>query len=320
MTYAYVANSGSDTVTVIDTSTNTVSDTITVGGQPWGIAATPDGTHVYVTNSSYSGTVAVIDTSTNTVSDTITVGGYPEPIVITPDGKHAYVGNTNDHTVSAIDTSTHSVIATISVGGTPVALAVSPDSAHVYAGIATTNPFVSVIATATNSVVTTFGAGVLTVGPWLTVTSDGNYIYASQEVLPGIVRVYSTASYSLDATITVQADPLPIAASPTGPYVYVANTCGTGAGGICQTVGTVSVIDTSTQSVVQTVNVGWGPDGLAFTPDGTSVYVANTSDGSISVIDTATYSVQTPVTGLPYPNGVAFASGPKGHNWAWIIA
>ncbi|MGB8897904.1 MAG: hypothetical protein WCC90_01010 [Methylocella sp.] len=49
---------------------------VTVGLKPSGIAVTPDGTQVYVTNSS-GGTVSVIDTSTNTVAATIPVGVGP---------------------------------------------------------------------------------------------------------------------------------------------------------------------------------------------------------------------------------------------------
>jgi YVTN family beta-propeller protein len=47
---AYVTNVGGDTVSVIDTATNTVTDTITVGDGPNGVAVSPDGTLVYVSN------------------------------------------------------------------------------------------------------------------------------------------------------------------------------------------------------------------------------------------------------------------------------
>ena len=39
--FAYVANEGSDAVSVIATSTNTVVATVTVGAQPRGVAITP---------------------------------------------------------------------------------------------------------------------------------------------------------------------------------------------------------------------------------------------------------------------------------------
>src|SRR5205814_4182247 len=64
---AYVADSCSNMVAVIDTAANSMIATIPVGLDPMGIAITPDGTHVYVTNF-VSNTVSVIDTATNTVS------------------------------------------------------------------------------------------------------------------------------------------------------------------------------------------------------------------------------------------------------------
>ena len=69
-------------MSVIDTATNTVSATVTVGTQPIGVAITSDGTRVYVTNYA-SNTVSVIDAATNMVSATVTVGsgptGWPSP-------------------------------------------------------------------------------------------------------------------------------------------------------------------------------------------------------------------------------------------------
>ena len=56
--YAYVANYGSDSVSVISTASNTLTATITVGSGPSGVAVTPDGAYVYVTNA--DGSVSVI--------------------------------------------------------------------------------------------------------------------------------------------------------------------------------------------------------------------------------------------------------------------
>ncbi len=50
--FAYVSNYGEhgegNTVSVIDTATNTAVATVTVGTAPIGVAVTPDGQHVYV--------------------------------------------------------------------------------------------------------------------------------------------------------------------------------------------------------------------------------------------------------------------------------
>ena len=48
--HAYVANGNGNSVSVIDTATNTVAATIPVGAAPWGVAFSPDGSHAYVTN------------------------------------------------------------------------------------------------------------------------------------------------------------------------------------------------------------------------------------------------------------------------------
>ena len=74
--FLYVANNGDNTVSVIDTATNTVVATIPVGAGASGVAVTPDGTKVYVTNSA-SNNVSVIGTATNTVVKTIPVGTSP---------------------------------------------------------------------------------------------------------------------------------------------------------------------------------------------------------------------------------------------------
>jgi YVTN family beta-propeller protein len=54
-----IANLGGDTVSVIDTSNNTVTSTIDVGDTPIGVTVSPDGARVYVTNAA-DDTVSVI--------------------------------------------------------------------------------------------------------------------------------------------------------------------------------------------------------------------------------------------------------------------
>jgi YVTN family beta-propeller protein len=49
-TFAYVTNTFANTVSVIGTASNTVVATIAVGGGPFGVAITPDGTRAYVAN------------------------------------------------------------------------------------------------------------------------------------------------------------------------------------------------------------------------------------------------------------------------------
>ena len=77
-----------NTVSVIDTASNTVTATIPVGSGPGGVAVTPDGSRVYIGNE--GGNVSVIDTASNTVTATIpTSGAYG--LAVTPDGSAVYV-------------------------------------------------------------------------------------------------------------------------------------------------------------------------------------------------------------------------------------
>jgi len=54
----YVSNSVDGTVSVIRTSDDKVVGTVTVGGEPWGIVALPNGNSVYVVDR--GGSVSVI--------------------------------------------------------------------------------------------------------------------------------------------------------------------------------------------------------------------------------------------------------------------
>ena len=77
-----------------------------------------------------------------------------------------------------------------------------------------------------------------------------------------------------------------------------------------QSDGTVSAIDTATNTVVANITVGVIPVGVAITPDGTQAYVANfgshfVSDGTVSVIDTATNTVVATIPVGANPFGVA---------------
>ncbi len=118
--YAFITNLNSNTVSVINTGNNTVTATVPVGKSPYGVAVSPDGTKVYVTNANYGyrGTVSVIDTATNKITATVDLGPKYSPcgIAVTPDGRKLYLANRDINGVSVIDTSTNTVTATLPVG------------------------------------------------------------------------------------------------------------------------------------------------------------------------------------------------------------
>ena len=107
------------------------------------------------------------------------------------------------------------------------------------------------------------------------------------------------------AVIPVQFSPLGVAITPNGAFAYVTNT-----GAVCSLCSfsqppSVSVIDTATYAVVATIPVGQYPAGIAITPNGAFVYVANFNSNSVSVIDIVTNTVTATVSVGTNPLGVA---------------
>lgn len=292
--FAYVANSLDDTVSVINTATNTVVGLIPVGNNPVGIAITPDGTRAYVTNF-LSGSVSVINTATNTVIGTILVLFLPKGIAITPDGARAYVANTGSAAVSVIDTATNTVIgAPIPVGDGPSDIAITPDGTRAY--VTNTNDgTVSVIDTATNSVV---GVPIpVGVGPQgIAIMPNGARAYVA-DAGSDTISVIDIATNTVITTIPTLDNPQEVAITPDGRFAFVTN-----AGA-----DRVSVIDTSTNLRVFPLAtiVGDNPIGIAITPDGSRAYVSNFNDGNVSVIDIATNTVTGTVPVGFGPQGIA---------------
>jgi YVTN family beta-propeller protein len=163
----YVANENSNTVSVIDGTTNTVIATIGVGREPRGVGVNPSTHRVYVANGN-SDTVSVIDGTANMVIATVGVGVSPVGVGVNPSIGRVYVANSNSNpgTVSVIDGTTNTVIATIGVGSTAFGVGVNPSAGRVYVGNQTSNT-VSVIDGTTNTVIATvsgIGSGPYDVG------------------------------------------------------------------------------------------------------------------------------------------------------------
>jgi YVTN family beta-propeller protein len=99
----YTTNAGSNSVSVIDPSTNTVTATVPVGSDPVQTVLTPNGATGYVLNTG-AGMVSVLNTATNSITATLKVGLLPARAAITPDGSSVYVTNSGSKSVSVIST------------------------------------------------------------------------------------------------------------------------------------------------------------------------------------------------------------------------
>jgi YVTN family beta-propeller protein/autotransporter-associated beta strand protein len=306
----YIA--GSNAVSVINTTTNTVLRSIPGGG--FEVAVTPDGKFAYVAN----GRVSVINTATNTVlGSPISVGGESSVVAVTPDGKFAYVGSAIslpadefEGRVSVINTATNTVLGSSFGGNVPAAIAVTPNGKFAY--VATnflfpptavpTRGSVSVINTTTNMVVVdSIPVGTPQSGAsGIAITPDGKFAYVVTNLLSDFGPLGTgTVSVINTTTNTVVGLPIPvgkrasgIAITPDGKFAYVTNTDS----------NTVSVINTATNLVLGSIPVGSEPVGVAVTPDGKFAYVANSDSKTVSVINTATNTV---VSSIPVGIGPA---------------
>jgi cysteine-rich repeat protein/YVTN family beta-propeller protein len=320
---AYIANFGSNTVSMLHTRTNRVIGTIPVGAGPMGVVVSPDGTYVYVVNQGSAGsfgTVSVIATATERVVQPIPVQAAPSAIAIRPDGQRVYVVNqsgtdlswgTSVATLSVIDTSTNTVVTTVPLNTTCTGLAVSPDGT-LYVGRYSGPAGLISVSTATNSVSGTMmlpGNPAIGVGVGVDPTdSTGARVYVSMACSdlncdpPGQLDVIDVATQAEPTTVPLGVMAWDLAIDPGGTRVYVANRNG----------NSLSVVDAAALTAT-TVPVGTEPRGVGVHPNGSRVYVENWADDTVTVLDAATL---LPVPGSPvavghHPDGFGQFVGPE---------
>jgi YVTN family beta-propeller protein len=270
---AYIGNFEENTVSVIDTATNTLTGSFSAGNEPQGFAVTPDGGTVYVVNTG-SNSVSVYDAASGTVTTTIPVGGGPLGAALTPNGALLYVANAGDGTISIIDTTTDTVAQTLTGLLGPTAIAFTPDGSKAY--VTTFAPSVTVLDTATNAAIATLSFFGVTVE--VTVSPDGSTAYVTAD---DDFYVIDTATNTVTASFSVFGQFNGVAVTPDGSEAWAAN----------GQANEVLVIDAASNTVAATIPVGNGPNGVSFSADGTKAFVIIEGDGNVAVIDTKTRAI-----------------------------
>lgn len=115
----------------------------------------------------------------------------------------------------------------------------------------------------------------------------------------GGINVINTATHATTG-IALASGPSEMAITPNGQFAYVTELGASGSA------GAVAVIATATNTVTANITVGDTPAGIAVSPDGKSVYVANSHGNSISVIATGANSVVATIPVDAAPVAVAF--------------
>lgn len=155
--FAVVTDKDSSAISIIDTITNQLVKTISVGVNPVGLAFTPAGA-LYVCDANYN-MVEEVNTRTGATVAWIPVGTTPVGIAINPAGTLAIVVNQSSSTVSIIDIATNTVTKTLSGDfSAPSWVAFTPSGTEAYV-TNNGNNTVAVIETASQTVSTIIPVG-----------------------------------------------------------------------------------------------------------------------------------------------------------------
>jgi YVTN family beta-propeller protein len=241
---------------------------VEVNDRPLGMVLSPDRRLLaVVTGSNFNPrALHLIDVNTLTSRQAIGIANSFVGVVFSPSGNQIYVGGgaSNDVKVFALSPGgTFAAAGTIPVSGgaAPSGLALSPDGTRLYVALNMTHE-VAVIDTGTRTILRRVPVGIY---PYTTVLSaDGSKVYVSNwgGKVPG-------AADFTDGSFPVVVD------QRTGIPVS----------------GTVSVIDTTSLTVLKTIEVGLHPTGMTLSPAGDRVYVTNANSDTVSVISTLTDAV-----------------------------
>ena len=271
----YVTNSESNTVSVIDTNTNSVlGNPIKVGMTPKGIAYDPENERIYVTNFG-SDTVSIIDTNSNRVSgSTISVGTSPVGIAYDPVNHRMYTANLDNNSLSVIDVTTNKVLdRQIELGMSPKGIAYDSNNKRMYVTSFAEKGRISIIDTNTNTLVGD-SIEIGSVPQSIAYDSEDHRMYVTNYESNSVSVIDTNSTLSESSSIDVDA-PYGLAFDHTKKRLYVSSPSN----------GLINVIDTKTNTVLEdSVHIDGSPQRIVYDPANERLYVANYNTSSISVI------------------------------------
>jgi YVTN family beta-propeller protein len=283
-------------VTMTNVRSYTVTAEYPVGTAPTGLAVSPHGDRVYVTNFDVNATVTVVDTTDGTTS-IIPLSFSPGGVAVGPDGSHIYVADPVGHRVAIIDTADNTTTF-VPVGAGPLQMALEETDLYVANNQDGT---VTVIDTIGNTVARTINVGGY---PYAVAAGGGNLYVTDYRFYGGqsahIVSVIDAATGHVIRTVPVGYYPTGVAVSPDGTRAYVTNDEGSYT---ATHPGTTTVIDTVTGDVIETLPVGG--ISVAVGDDGGRVYVVSYGyngefTSKLTVVDAATGRITSvPINGMP---------------------
>lgn len=285
--FAFVSNQWSDTISIIDLVTSKVVDTLKTGNGPSGLSFSADRKFLYVVNT-FGSDLSIIDLATKEERKRLATGSDPTGTALSPDGKVLYVtsrraniaqyGEPFVSDMTLVSDSTQKVIEHTKI-----------ESAHIMENVAFTPSGDLAILTLIRpkNLIPTLQVE----GGWMMTHGIG---IIEQKEEGKVIQLL------LDEPNTYYSDPFDIVISPDGKKAFVSSS-----GVDCISVISIDSIRTiladsspemlkrisndlgmSSRFVIKRIPTGANPKGLALSPDGKRLYVAEQLEDNVAIINT----------------------------------
>jgi YVTN family beta-propeller protein len=251
-----VVSIGSNSVTFIDTATNTVKHVMYVGRSPHEAFFTPDGREAWVTvrGENY---ISVLDAKNFTERTRIVTPNGPGMQIFSPDGKYGYICSSFNPETDVVSVADHKIVAKVKQES-PFCpnIAATPDGRQVWFTLKDTGKTQVFEAKPPFNIVKTLDTGPITNHVNFARTAQGTFAYVT---IGGTneVKVFRTDDFSQVATIPVGKLPHGVWPSGDGTRIYVG----------LENDDALVAIDTSTNKVIATIPIGQAPQAIAYVPN-----------------------------------------------------
>jgi len=251
-----VVSIGSNSVTFIDTATNTIKHVTYVGRSPHEAFFTPDGKEVWVTvrGENY---ISVLDTRNFTEKKRIVTPSGPGMQIFSPDGKYGYICSSFTPETDVVRVADHTIVARVKQDS-PFCpnIAATPDGQQVWFTLKDIGKTQVFAAKPPFNLIKTIDTGPITNHVNFARTAKGTFAYVT---IGGTneVKVFRTDDFSQVATIAVGKLPHGVWPSGDGTRLYVG----------LENDDALTAIDTTCNTVVATIPIGQAPQAIAYVPD-----------------------------------------------------
>ncbi len=305
----YTTNTGSDSVSIIyadkildipNNITNKAGINLNINQtsqmkkylQPLPIAVNPKTNIIFAANS-YDNSISVIDGNKDLLLTKIPLEERPRAIAIDPDVNVIYVGTESSDSISVIDGETNKVSSNIRLNESYPNygfgdILVNPKSNSIYAAY---SHYLLMINGTENKVYN------LAYIPYYNIDNIAINYNTNEIYLTSYERLYvldintNRIEHSLSLANSERSSQA-LSINPMTNAIYIAN----------RDQDTVSVVDATSNSLIQEIPVGNRPESVVVNPQTNTVYVANFGSGSISVIDGETNKVSSNIRLIGYPS------------------